>query len=427
VTREKRALGYVLRKFPVLSETFILNEILALEERGVKVHIFALAPSRDPRFHEGVGRLKATIHHVPGSLEILVLLRQAKRLAGRNSKRFRRQLLKVLGTGRPKLLWRFLQAAYVADRARREGVAHLHAHFANHPATVARLASGLLGVPFSFTAHAYDVYRDADLRAIARKMAEARFIATISEYNVSFLRSITNGRPVRIELIRNGIDMNRFVPAPVAPQGAFKLLSVSRLVEKKGLPILVEACRHLRDRGMEFRCEIVGKGIQKPVIEQLIRQWELGKLVQLAGPLPQQEIVERYHQAHLLVLPCIIGNDGNRDGLPVSIVEALACGVPVISTPTTAIPEAVHDGINGILVPESDAVALADAIEKPMRDPELLARLRAAARPSVREMFDKDHTVARLYELFQEVMLWMIICNGSDFAGLLQFFQEVMA
>jgi glycosyltransferase involved in cell wall biosynthesis len=427
MTCENRALGYVLRKFPVLSETFILNEILALEQRGVNVHIFALAPSRDPRFHEGVGRLKATIHYVPGSLEIPVLLRQAKRLAGHDSKCFRRQLLKVLGTGRPKLLWRFLQAAYIADRARREGVAHLHAHFANHPATVARLASGLLGVPFSFTAHAYDVYRDADLRAIARKMAEARFIATISEYNVSFLRSITNGRPARIEVIRNGIDMDRFVPAPVAPQGAFKLLSVARLVEKKGLPILVEACRHLRDRGREFRCEIVGRGVQKPVLEQLIRQWDLEGLVQLAGPLAQQEIVERYHQAHLLVLPCIIGKDGNRDGLPVSIVEALACGVPVISTPTTAIPEAVHDGINGILVPEGDAVALADAIEKPMQDPELLARLRAAARPSVREMFDEGRTVARLYELFQEVMLFLIVCKASEFAGLLQLFQEVMA
>src|SRR5687767_7033128 len=151
----KTVVGYVLRKFPVLSETFVLNEILALESMGIEVHVFALAPSRDPRFHEGVGRLKATIHHVPGLSDFRTLLRHARRQAKRNPRRYRRQLLNVLGTGRPKLLWRFLQASYVADRARRAGVTHLHAHFANHPATVAHQASRLLGIPYSFTAHAY--------------------------------------------------------------------------------------------------------------------------------------------------------------------------------------------------------------------------------------------------------------------------------
>jgi glycosyltransferase involved in cell wall biosynthesis len=402
MTNGKSVVAYVLRKFPVLSETFVLNEILALEARGVEIHIFALAPSRDPRFHEGVGRLKATIHHVPGPAEIPALLRHAKRLANRNPSCFRRQLLNVLASGRPKLLWRFLQAAYVADRARHLGVQHLHAHFANHPATVAQQASRLVGIAFSFTAHAYDMYRCADLRAIARKMADAKFTITISEYNMGFLKSISNGWPARIELIRNGVDMSRFVPAPAAPEGTFRILAVSRLVEKKGLPILIEACRHLSSRGLEFHCEIVGKGAQKPLLEQLIREWQLGERVQLTGALAHQEIVERYHHAHVVVLPCIVGKDGNRDGLPVSIVEALACGVPVISTPATGIPEAVQDGINGLLVPQGDAVALADAIEKLMRNPDLLCLLRAATRPSVEQIFDQRHTVARLHDLFKE-------------------------
>ena len=398
----KCVVGYVLRKFPVLSETFVLNEILALEARGVEVHIFPLEPSRDPRFHEGVGRLKATIHHVPGPLEFRTILRQALRMAGRNPRRFRRQFLKTLMSGRPKLLWRFLQAAYVADRARRIHATHLHAHFANHPATVAQQASKLLGIPFSFTAHAYDVYRDADLSAIARKMTDAKFTATISECNLGFLRSIANGRGARIELVRNGIDMNRFVPSPVVPEGKFRLLTVSRLVEKKGLPILVEACRYLRDRGLDFHCEIVGKGAQKSLLEQLIREWHLREHVRLAGPLAHQEVLAYYQHTHLMVLPCITAKDGNRDGLPVSIVEALACGVPVISTPATGIPEAVHDGVNGILVPQGDAAALADAIEKLIRNPDLLSRLRAEARPSVLDLFDERRTVARLHELFME-------------------------
>jgi colanic acid/amylovoran biosynthesis glycosyltransferase len=399
---QRTAVGYVLRKFPVLSETFILNEILALESRGLEVHVFALAPSRDPRFHEGVGRLKATIHHVPAFTDFRTLLSHARRQAGRGPARYRRQLLRVLATGRPKLLWRFLQASYVADRARRAGVRHLHAHFATHPATVAHQASQLLGISFSFTAHAYDVYRGAEPRVIARKMIDARFTITISEYNVSVLRSFANGRRPRIELVRNGIDMTRFSPPATPPDGPFTILAVARLVEKKGLRYLVEACRYLRDRGLEFRCDIVGKGAQQALLDGLVRGWKLDDRIRLAGALAQQEIVERYHRAHVLVLPCVVGQDGNRDGLPVSIVEALACGVPVISTPVTGIPEVVRDGINGCLVPEGDPRALADAIETLMRHPQLRQRLCGTARGSVAEDFDQEKTAARLHALFQE-------------------------
>lgn len=395
--------GYVLRKFPVLSETFVLNEILALEARGMEVHVFSLAPSRDPRFHEGVGRLKATIHHVPGPLELNALLRYARRLAARNPARYRRQLLRVLGTRRPKLLWRFLQASYVADRARRAGIRHLHAHFANHPATVAHQASKLLGISFSFTAHAYDVFREADPRVIARKMNDARFTITISEYNAAFLRSLPDGRRARVELVRNGVDMRRFAPPTTRSEDAFTILAVARLVEKKGLRYLVEACRHLRDRGLEFRCEIVGKGAEQPVLEGLVREWDLGDRVRLVGALAQQEIVARYQHADVVVLPCVVGSDGNRDGLPVSIIEALACGVPVISTPVTGIPEVVRDGVNGRVVPEADAVSLAGALETLIRDTALRQSLRAGARPSVVDEFDEEKTAARLHTLLQEV------------------------
>jgi colanic acid/amylovoran biosynthesis glycosyltransferase len=398
----RRTVGYVLRKFPVLSETFILNEILALEAQGVAVEIFALAPTRDSRFHEGVVRMKAPIHYVPGPTELRTLLRQARRHAARDRSGYRRQLLRVLATGRPKLLWRFLQASWIADRARRGGVTHLHAHFANHPATVARLASGLLDVPFSFTAHAFDIYRDAKPHVIAQKMRDARFTVTVSDYNIAFLRSLANGGGARIELIRNGIDMTRFAPAASAPPAPFRILTVARLVEKKGLDVLVSACRLLRERGVEFQCDIIGKGAQKGQLEQLIREGGLRAHVRLLGALPQQEIIAHYHAAHVLVLPCVVGRDGNRDGLPVSIVEALACGVPVISTPVTGIPEAVQDGVNGIIVPSNDAAALSEAMERLQGDTQLLARLRAGARPSVLEAFDQERTAARLHALLHE-------------------------
>ena len=401
-SRKKEAVGYVVRKFPVLSETFILNEILALEAKGVNVQIFSLAPTRDPRFHEGVCRLKGDVHYVPGPLELKGLLRYARRQASRNPKRYRRELFHVLAARRPSLLWRFLQASWVADRARKTGVGHLHAHFANRSATVARQASRLLGIPFSFTAHAFDIYRDADHDVISKKMVDAQFTATVSDYNVSFLRSLANGHRPRIELVRNGIDMTRFSPSREEPEGQFRILTVARLVEKKGIPILVEACRILEERGEDFQCDIVGKGALRAPLEKMIREWNLGHRVRLCGPLTQQEIVKEYHRAHVLALPCIVGEDGNRDGLPVSIVEALACGVPVISTPVTGIPEAVIDGVNGMLVQEGNAVALADAIQRVMHDRELLTRLRSAARPSVQETFDQDRTTAKLYDLIRE-------------------------
>jgi colanic acid/amylovoran biosynthesis glycosyltransferase len=397
----KRCVGYVLRKFPVLSETFILNEILALEARGIEVHVFPLAPTRDPRFHEGVGRMKATLHYVPPELK--TLLRHARRLASRNPAAYRRQLLRIIATGRPSLLWQFLQSSYIADRAHRAGVTHFHAHFANGPATVAQQAASLIGVPFSFTAHAFDIYRDVKPRALANKMNAARFTVTVSRYNVDYLTAIANGGGGRIELIRNGIDLTRFAPAPEPPDGPFSILAVARLVEKKGLALLIEACRGLRDRDLEFRCEIVGKGAQKAHLEQLIRDFDLRQHVHLAGPLPHQEIVERYHRAHVLVLPCIVGRDGNRDGLPVSIVEALACGLPVISTNVTGIPEAVQHGRNGLIVRPGNVTELTMAIERLMRDPRLLESLRAGARPSVEEEYDERCTSARLHALLEEV------------------------
>lgn len=386
----------------MLSETFILNEILALEEMGVKVEIFSLAPTRDPRFHEGVCRLNADVHYVPGADEKSTLLRYARRFAARNPKRYRRHLLKVLAARRPALLWRFLQASWVAERARSTGVGHLHAHFANRSTTVAQQAAKMLGVPFSFTAHAFDIYCDADHEVIARKMADAQFTVTVSDYNVDFLSSLTNGHPARVELIRNGIDMSRFAPTGVALDGPFTILSVARLVEKKGIAILVKACAILMERRVEFRCDIIGKGALRAELQRMIGQAGLSDRVRLLGALPQQEIVLHYQSAHLLVLPCIIGADGNRDGLPVSIVEALACGVPVISTAVTGIPEAVLHDVNGLIVAEGDAMALADAIEKVVRDPALHDRLKLAARPSVVESFDQKRTAAKLYDLLQE-------------------------
>ena len=399
----KLKIGYVLRKFPVLSETFILNEILGLEALGAKVHIFALAPGRDPRFHERLARLRASISYVPGADNPKALLRHASHAARRFGVGYRRTLARVLASGRPSLFYRMLQAGWVAERAARLRLPRLHAHFATRATTVAGLASAISGLPYSFTAHAFDIYKsNARPRILRRKIEAADFVITISEANRTFLQEIAAGHTDKIRLLHNGIDLSQFTPNGQPDSPPFQILSVARLVEKKGLAVLIEACHELHRRGQPFQCSIIGRGRLRPRLQELIQQWDLSGSVKLLGARTQDEVLQHYHRSHLYVLPAVVGSDGNREGLPVSIVEALACGLPVISTRVAGIPEVVQHERNGLLVGEGDALDLADALQRVMHEPALHDRLRDNARTSVVSVFDTERTSRTLQGMFRE-------------------------
>lgn len=390
--------GYVLKKFPVLSETFILNEILALEARGVPVHIFSLERPNDPRFHDDLPKLKASVSYVPDLQDLDNLRKHNQRAIRSFGRRYFREVAWALGHGRPSLAWRVMQTAYVANEVKKRRLTHLHAHFATRPTSIAFLASRLTSVPYSFTAHAMDIYKE-QLRAdaLARKIEHASFVVTVSDYNREFLLQRTRAAPDKVVRVYNGIDLERFSPNGGPPAEPFTMVCVARFVEKKGHHVLIEACRLLRERGASFRCWLVGKGRLRSAIQHQIREAGLQEQVILVGPETQMEVRERYRSAHLYVLPALIAADGNREGLPVSIVEALACGLPVVSTPLTGIPEVVRDGYNGLLTPVADAPMLAAALERLIRDPTLLARLRGNTRASVIRDFDiADH--ARVLE-----------------------------
>jgi glycosyltransferase involved in cell wall biosynthesis len=397
-----RPIGFVLRRFPVLSETFIVEEILALEEQGLNVRIFALAPCRDERFHPSLARLRAPVQYVPGPLELRSLLAANSRVARRHPGHYLRALSSALLRVHRGHLWRLIQAGYVAELALAAHVRHLHAHFATHPSTVAQLAAQITGVPSSFTAHAYDLYRQTDRSGLRDLLRRASFAVTVTEPNLAFLRALEPATAGRIHHVYNGIDLERFRPPDVRPPPPFIVLAVARLVEKKGLPVLVDACRLLRERGVEFRCRIVGKGRDRARLIERIRQGNLEEHVTLLGALGQEAVIGEYRAAHVFALPCRVGQDGNVDGLPVSIVEALACGLPVVSTPVNGVPEAVEHERNGLLVPLDDAPALADALERLARDPDLYARLANAARSTVVDRFDRRRTGAVLGLLFAE-------------------------
>jgi glycosyltransferase involved in cell wall biosynthesis len=309
-------------------------------------------------------------------------------------------MLKVVGTGKVQLLWRWIQAAVIADQVIDDKPDRLHAHFAARATNVAALVSRLTGVAYSFTAHAFDIYKtNVDPDVLKLKLDEADFVVTISEFNKRHLGRLANGSASRVRLIRNGIDLSQFRATNARKETPFTILCVARLVEKKGHKYLIEAASILQDRSIDVRFRIAGAGILAPELRRQVDALGLQDRVQFLGSMSQNQLLDLYQTSHLYVLPSVVGSDGNREGLPVSIVEALASGLPVISTPLAGIPEVVRDGENGFLVPERDSLSLADAIERLATDRRFYERLRDNTRRSVIEDYDLDKTSRGMFDL----------------------------
>ena len=400
---KRTTVAYVLRKFPVLSETFILNEILALEARGVPVHIFSLERPNDPRFHENLSKLKASISYLPPIEDVDGLLKYRDRVAKRYPEGFQKALNYSLS--HPGLFWRFLQSCYIADQVLRFRVGHFHSHFATRSTSLAFLASMISGEPYSFTAHAMDIFKThLSGTALLRKIEHARFVVTISEFNRRLLEKTAPECTSKIHRIYNGINLDQFTGAEEIPPEPFTFLCVARLVEKKGHSVLLKACRRLAERDLDFRCLIIGKGKLRGQVQNMVKELKLEKHVKFLGALRSGEVIEHFRTAHASVLPCVEGSDGNKDGLPVSLVEALSCGLPVVTTPMTGIPEVIEDGKNGLLVPFGDSIRLANAMGCLVEDRALYGKLRARTRDSVIPAFDMNATILQLEELFRDAL-----------------------
>lgn len=395
--------GYVVKMYPRFSETFILNEILQLEEQGTELRIFSLKYPNDGRFHAELSLVRSPVTYLPRTLF------EQFRLAGAENRlllkqrplRYLKALAHVVRQRRPiYALKRLMQAAKLVTVAEREGIEHLHAHFATSAARVAFYAAMLSDLTFSFTAHAKDIYQeDKDEAHLREKLSAARAVVTVSEYNRRHLLDVWPR--ARVERIYNGIDLEKFVPGRDKPTPP-TILSVGRLVEKKGLPDLIEACGILKKRGVPFRCEIVGKGELESWMRSRVAALDLEDVVFMPGPRPQGEVRGLYRRSDVFVAPCVVARDGNRDGLPTAIIEAMASGLPVVSTPVTGIPEAVVNGETGALVPEHAPEALADALQDLLENPGLRDKMGQAGRRRAEEMFDVSRNTSRLRRVFSE-------------------------
>jgi glycosyltransferase involved in cell wall biosynthesis len=415
-------IGYLVKTYPKLSETFILNEILELERQGLHLHLFSLRRPSDTKFHPSVSRVQADVTYIPTLLPDFSW-RDARSLLWTHAQLFWQNPVRYVNTlrfygDRPEeKRWNeFWQGGFLALKMQQLGINYLHVHFANIPAATAEIAKRFCGVPFSITAHAKDIYL-SDPAALNRKFADAELVLTCTDFNRQYLTEIANHN-TPIHLAYHGLDLQRFTsnkPAnhlnsldnnqPHSSHASMPhLLSVGRFCEKKGFFYLLEACSWLKRQGYSFRCTIVGYGPLQPQIERFIQEHHLTDAVHLAGKLTQDQLIALYQQADLFVLPCIVTEEGDRDGIPNVLLEAMAMSVPVISTRISGISELIDSGQTGILVPQKDTEALAQAIEQLLLQPELRTQLGLAGRARVRRSFALSRNVQQVKDLLLQAL-----------------------
>ena len=389
-------IGYVVKRYPRFSETFIVNEILAHERAGVPVTIFAVRRVNEPHFQSILGQVRSPVHYVSDSAPKAETLWNTLKGAARELPGFWSTLEAFDDQDLPDVL----QAMQLAMAARSAGVTHLHAHFATVATTVARMAADLAGIGYSLTAHAKDIFHaDVDPEKLRQKLTDASSVVTVSDFNVDFLAREHGIRPPHVERIYNGmwLDEFRFRSPADRPR---RIVAVGRLVEKKGFADLIEACALLHGQGVDFSCEIIGEGPQRPALEALIAKRGIGGCVRLAGARPRPDVALALQSAAVSALPCIVADDGDRDGLPTVLVEAMALGTPCVSTDVTGVPEIVRHRDTGLMVPQRDPAALAKALTELLEDPALRERLARGARAMIEADFDVDRNAARLRQLF---------------------------
>ncbi len=423
------SIGFILKGYPRLSETFILNEILLLEQMGLKLHIFALRNPGEAKVHDKVRQVRAGVTYIPdyfwpyfwAFIKANVLLWWSRPSLYWQALRF--AVIMSVRHWSTSTIKRFVQAAYLVknhlpeasaplygvpksgtkDRStekndhheNRIAISHFHAHFSHGPTTVAFFASWLTGRNYSFSAHAKDIYLQ-EHNFLRHKLLRASFVVTCTEFNRNYLQQVA-GKEAIIQRCYHGVDLKVFIaPAIRLLHTPPHILSIGRLVPKKGFPILLQALHFLRRGGYQFRCSIVGDGPIQNELRQQIAQLRLGNWVELVPPMSQGDLLDYYRRADLFALACEVQEDGDRDGIPNVIVEAMAMGLPIVSTRISGIPECVADGVTGLLVAEKDPLALAVAMALLLGEPEWAQQLGRAGRKKVERDFDGRRNVEQI-------------------------------
>lgn len=383
-------LAYLFERFPKFSQTFCYRELAEMWRQGEHPAIFSLRAADMGAEAEWNEEIVRAVQYLPEGNRFARLADAA----GAELKPEARAVLRAW-KGRPDSL-RLHQAVYLGARLRRLGVQHLHTHFAGMAARTAYWVREFYGLPFSVTVHANDIFAPEKFKIGLRQiMNSARVVITVSDFAAGHLRESFPG--ARIARVYNGIEVESFLPARAARPPLF--LGVGRLIPKKGWDALIAACALLRKTEPAFRCEIIGDGPLQDRLQKQIEDLQLRDVVEFVGPQSQRTIRERLSAASMFILPARIDADGGMDNLPTVIMEAMAAGVPVISTSVGGIPEMIIDGQNGFLIPPDDPRATAAAMIRLLHDPELGQRMGQEGRARARAHFAIEKCVASLRAL----------------------------
>jgi len=388
----REVLAYVFERFPKFSQTFCYREIAELFHQGVRPAIFSL---RKPDFGPETkwdDAITSTVHQLP---EGDVFARLADEASASLPKPVRKTLR--AWRGKPDSL-RLHQATYIGTRLQELGVRHVHTHFAGMAARTAFWVRKFFGINYSLTVHANDIFVPPNFEiGLSEILSSASAIIAVSDFAAKQLRERFPENAERVHRIYNGIECAQFKPAQFGRLPV--ILSIGRLISKKGFDVLIDACALLRQRGDGFRCEIIGEG---PLFEELqarIHRQDLRKDVHLVGPQTQSEIAARLRGATVLALPCRIDPDGAMDNLPTVIMEAMASALPVVSTDIGGISEMVRNRETGLLVVQNDSVATADALSQLISDLELAQSFGGKGRKRAEEIFSIEKNVRALREI----------------------------
>jgi len=418
-SRSDKQIGYLLRSYPRLSQTFILNEILALEKIGVSIQIFALTNPHERVVQRQVDQVQAPVHYLdednqPRSL--MNTLNENAQVAWLHLKGYLGSVVYIAANRRidegytASNRWEcFLQAVHLIclllleERKTGKKIDHLHAHFAHDPTLIAYLVHCITGIPFSFTAHARDLYQVPE-KVLTNRIRHAKAVITCCGANLDYLNQIAPAQQSKFSLVYHGVNLKDFQPAPnrdgsPAPENP-NILSVGRLVEKKGFNDLLQALLIVRERGEPFHCTIYGDGPLRQELERWVVEHGMAEKVMLKGDCTQQELISIYQNAALFILTPVQTEDGDRDGIPNVLVEAMAVGLPVITTAVAGIPELVDHNQNGLLYQPHDMQGISSGIIELLHNADKRRQLGEAASKKVRKHFDVAQAAKRLKILF---------------------------
>ena len=395
-----RRIAFLVSEFPRPVDAYMLRELTALVARGVDLRVYSLRRPAHTAVPRAAEALRARVVYAPAATDRTLWATQAACVRAQGRAYAAALGAAIVGhAGSPRLLAKVLavwpQTVWFADRARQDGIGHVHANWATYPAAAAATIARLTGLPWSFAGHASDIYIDAT--NLAAKVRAAAFVTTCTEDNRRYLSGLVPDLPAdRVHTVYHGIDLSAAARVARTPGAGLELLAVGTLRDCKGFDTLLQTTAMLRAAGVPACLTVIGDGEDRPALERQAHGLGLDGHVTFTGYLPHEELAAHYARATLLVHPA---RSANHFGIPNVILEAQAARVPIVCTRLPALAELLEDGVSGVYVPEDDAGALATTLAGLFADPALRERLAEAGHHRVTERFDIEHTVERLVPL----------------------------